>query len=168
MAFFLFLSLGIFVCFAVSRKDGQALRISCDGQTVVNVPLSQIRLRHTAKEDDGEVRYCLILYQEEGVSCEWYEADFDLASMVPEGRRFNLLAVSGTQVWMEAADCRDQICVHHIPIADGGESIICLPHKLAVEIVAGADEASVDGMARAKKPEETARNERRRSYEKDG
>lgn len=168
MAFFLFLSLGIFVCFAVNRKDGQALRISCDGQTVVNVPLSQIRLRQTAKEDDGAVRYCLILYQEEGVSCEWYEADFDLASMVPEGRRFNLLAVSGTQVWMEAADCRDQICVHHIPIADGGESIICLPHKLAVEIVAGADEASADGMARAEKAEETARNERRRGYEKDG
>lgn len=153
MAFFLLLALGSFVWFAVSRKDGQFLRISWDGQMVVNVPLSQIIPRKTAGEDDGAVRFCLILYPEESVSCEWYEADFDPASMVPAGSSYNLLAVSGTHVWMEAADCRDQICVHHIPIADGGESIICLPHKLAVEIVGGADAETPDGMAKAEETE---------------
>ena len=60
-----------------------------------------------------------------------------MAPSVPEGVSYNLLAVSAESVSMDAADCRDQICVHHIPITGSGESIICLPHKLAVEIVGG-------------------------------
>ena len=38
---------------------------------------------------------------------------------------------------MEAADCRDQICVRHRAVSAVGESIICLPHKLVVEITTG-------------------------------
>ncbi len=169
MAFLMLLAFGSFVWFAVSRKDGQVLRISCDGQVVVNVPLSQILPQKTAGEDDGEtVRFCLILYPEEGVSCEWYEADFDLASMVPAGSSYNLLASDGERIWMEAADCRDQICVHHIPIAGGGESIICLPHRLAVEIVGGADEETLDGVAETEKADGMVWNKGRRSYETNG
>lgn len=84
MVFFMLLALGSFAGVVMSRKDGQVLRISCDGQMVVNVPLSQILPHKTAEENDGEVCYCLILFPEEGAFCEWYEEDFDLASMVPE------------------------------------------------------------------------------------
>lgn len=57
---------------------------------------------------------------------------------------WNLLAVSKEEVSMLAADCPDQICVRHRPISRGGEGIICLPHKLAVEI--WGEEESLDGM----------------------
>lgn len=138
-AFFLILALGIIFWSALNRDGGQTLRISCDGQTVEEVSLAQIRQRKAAEKDSGAVCYCLFLYSEEGISGRWYEESPDLAAAVPEGSSYNLMAVSGTHVWMEAADCRDQICVRHIPVADGGESIICLPHKLVAEIVGGAD-----------------------------
>lgn len=136
--FFLLLALGIFGWSALRREEGQTLRISCDGQIVEEVSLAQIRqpaLVGAERESAAEtVRYCLLLNANGRVSCEWCEEKPDLSATVPEGNSYNLLAVDGEQVWMQAADCPDQICVHHIPIKGGGESIICLPHKLVVEI----------------------------------
>lgn len=147
--FFLFLAFAIFGLFALSRKEGQTLRISCEGQTIAELSLSQTGVWKTAEGDGGKVRYCLILYQAESVSCQWYDVVPDLVSAVPDGIRYNLLAVSASGVFMEAADCPDQICVHHIPIYGNRESIICLPHKLVVEITSGADEETLDGIAKS-------------------
>lgn len=137
MAFFLLLALGSFVWLAANRKEGQVLRISCDGRTVAEAPLPRDWPQAAAAKGRGAARYCLILYGTEGVSCEWYETRPDPALAVPGDVSYNLLAVSGSGVSMEAADCRDQICVRHIPVTDSGESIICLPHKLVVEILGG-------------------------------
>lgn len=147
MAVFLLLALGCFLWFAAGRKKGQVLRISCDGQVLAEMSLSQTGVQKTT-EDNGTGRYCLILCGER-VSCEWFETRPDLTSAVPEGVSYNLLVVSGPDVFMEAADCRDQICVHHRPIRGGGESIICLPHKLVAEIAGGADPEMPDVMANA-------------------
>lgn len=181
IAFFLILALGIFGWSVLSRKEGQRLQISCDGQTVMNVPLSQIRPQKTTGEGDEAVRYCLICFPDESVSCEWYDTRPDLDSAVPDGSSYNLLAVSAAGVFMEAADCRDQICVHHIPLTGVGESMICLPHRLVVEMAGEADEGTLDGIAKAekagKRPDVMAKAEKagktvynggRRSYETDG
>lgn len=168
IAFFLILALGSMVWSVFFRKDGQTLRISCDGQAVADVSLSQLRVQDRAGENSGTVRYCLLLYSGEDVSCQWYEAGADFSPLLSEGNGYNLLAVSGERVWMEAADCRDQICVHHIPITGGGESIICLPHKLAVEIIGKADGETPDGVAKTERSEKPAWNEGRRGHEKNG
>lgn len=164
VVFFLFLALGCFILFAARRTDGQVLRISYDGQTLTEVPLLQAQ---KTEADNGTARYCLILY-EEGASCEWYEVCPDLTSAVPEGVSYNLLAVSASGVTMEAADCRDQICVHHIPITGGGESIICLPHKLVAEIAGEADSETLDGVAKAENANGVVLKERRPGHETDG
>lgn len=52
----------------------------------------------------------------------------------PSGE-YNLIIISDGQVWMEEADCRNQICVHHKPIYKNHESIVCLPNKVFVEVV---------------------------------
>ena len=44
---------------------------------------------------------------------------------------------------MIRADCPDKICVHMRPIRYAGESILCLPHRLAVT-VRGGREAGAD------------------------
>ncbi|MDD7113489.1 MAG: NusG domain II-containing protein [Lachnospiraceae bacterium] len=36
---------------------------------------------------------------------------------------------------MITADCPDQICVKHTEISQIGETIVCLPHKVVVEII---------------------------------
>lgn len=165
--FFLLLSLGIFSWFAVNRKEGQALQISYDGQTLTSMSLSQVRIQKTSKASNVGVRYCLILYRAKGVSCEWYDSMPDLVSTVPEGISYNLLTVSASGVSMEAADCPDQICVHHIPIKSGGESIICLPHKLVVEIQGGTETETLDGMVKAESVSKNVWREGRLVHETD-
>ena len=52
---------------------------------------------------------------------------------------------------MTDADCPDKICVNHATISDVGESIVCLPHRVVVEIVSSdgeTDNADFDVITR--------------------
>ena len=61
--------------------------------------------------------------------------DRDEEIVIGSGSHFkNVLVIRDGKAMMTEADCPDKICVHHRPISHRGESIICLPHKLAVEI----------------------------------
>lgn len=51
-----------------------------------------------------------------------------------EEEGYNLLLISGGQVSVSDADCPDGLCVRQRAIARNGESIICLPHKLVIQI----------------------------------
>lgn len=46
----------------------------------------------------------------------------------------NTIEIKDGTVDMIDADCKNQICVDHKPISKNGESIICLPNKVIVEI----------------------------------
>lgn len=56
---------------------------------------------------------------------------------------FNIIQIQDGYVTMQEADCRDQICVEHKKIHLTGETIVCLPHKLVVEII-GEKRAAYD------------------------
>ena len=47
----------------------------------------------------------------------------------------NTLVIEDGFADMTTADCPDQICVKHAKISQVGETIVCLPHKVVVEIV---------------------------------
>lgn len=124
--------------FAAFRREGRTLRISYDGEVVVTEALDA-----NVRSKSGPVYY-LFLFEESGATWE----RFGTYPEIPDGVPYNLLSVSGSGVSMEAADCRDQICVRHRPVSAGGESIICLPHRLVVEMAGGTDEAPLDGMVK--------------------
>lgn len=46
----------------------------------------------------------------------------------------NTIRIQNQQVWMKEADCPDQYCVRQGKITEDGQTIICLPHKVVVEI----------------------------------
>lgn len=46
----------------------------------------------------------------------------------------NTVEILGGECFVSFADCRDGICVSRGKISKIGESIVCLPHKLIVEI----------------------------------
>lgn len=50
------------------------------------------------------------------------------------GENTNTLVIKDGEAVMTEADCPDGICVAHRPIKNTGESIVCLPHKIVVEI----------------------------------
>lgn len=50
---------------------------------------------------------------------------------------YNILEIKNGYVTMMEANCPDKICVKHKRIHYNHESIICLPHKVIVEIQGG-------------------------------
>lgn len=50
---------------------------------------------------------------------------------------YNVLTIAGGEASVSEASCRDQICVHHFHIHYAGDTIVCLPNKVVVEIVGG-------------------------------
>lgn len=55
-----------------------------------------------------------------------YEADTSMG--------YNRIVIDEGEVYVELADCPDGICVNHKPVNQAGDTIICLPHKLVVEV----------------------------------
>ncbi|MCD8340792.1 MAG: NusG domain II-containing protein [Clostridiales bacterium] len=59
----------------------------------------------------------------------------------------NDLVIEDGAAWIEDADCPDQLCVKQGKIRYAGDSLICLPHSLVVEIT-GSDELALDGVTK--------------------
>jgi len=61
--------------------------------------------------------------------------DKDKTLRIPEeGAEYNLVVIEGGTVRVAEASCPDQTCVHHRPIATTGVSIVCLPHRMVIEV----------------------------------
>lgn len=64
---------------------------------------------------------------------------------------YNRVRIESGEAYMEEADCPDGYCMHQGHISGGIDTIICLPHKLVVEIVEGdknAPEDEIDTVAK--------------------
>ena len=127
--------LGVF--FIVHREAGSQVRILCDGIEIERVFLDSPQTDF-AETTDG---YYLITLNEAAADVEYF-LDKPELSLTGE-TSYNLISVTDGTVMMEEADCKDQICVHHKPVSSVGESIICLPHRLVVEII-GDNHAAMD------------------------
>ena len=46
----------------------------------------------------------------------------------------NTVVIKDGCAFMESADCPDKICVNHMEISKKGQSIICLPNGVIVEV----------------------------------
>lgn len=51
---------------------------------------------------------------------------------------YNTLVIQGGEVYLSDADCPHRLCVRTGKIRYAGQSIVCLPHRLAVRIMGGA------------------------------
>ena len=56
----------------------------------------------------------------------------------------NKIVIENGQVSMQEADGPDRYCVAHHAISKAGETIVCLPHKLVVEIKASKMQNDID------------------------
>ena len=57
---------------------------------------------------------------------------------------YNILVIENGAAFIREASCPDGICVSHRPVSYGGESIICLPNKVVVEVQAqNADQPDI-------------------------
>ncbi len=58
----------------------------------------------------------------------------------------NIIQIKDGQASVTEANCPDQYCVRHRPISGSREVIICLPHKLVIEVESAKGEG-VDMLA---------------------
>lgn len=58
----------------------------------------------------------------------------DETYVVSQGDKTNTVIVENGKVRVEEASCPDKICEKHVPISMTGETIICLPNKVVVEV----------------------------------
>lgn len=74
--------------------------------------------------------------------------DQDATKTVTTDLGTNVIEIKDGRVHVEEADCPNQDCVHQGWIDSAGQQIVCLPHKLTVDIVAEDGSADVDVMGR--------------------
>ena len=71
----------------------------------------------------------------------------DQTYKIPEENGTNIMQIKDGKVTMKEADCRDQICADHKAIEKSGETIVCLPHKVVIEIKSeNGKEQELDGV----------------------
>ena len=59
---------------------------------------------------------------------------------------YNTLVIKDGVAYLTEADCPDKLCVKQGKIKKAGETIVCLPHKVVIEVV-GKEEAEVDAVS---------------------
>ena len=71
----------------------------------------------------------------------------DQIYQIPEKNGTNVMQIKDGKVIMKKADCKDQICADHKAIEKSGETIVCLPHKVVIEIQSeDGKEQELDGV----------------------
>lgn len=81
-----------------------------------------------------------VFVQYKGEEIGRYPLDTNQLVDLLEDGHSNIIEIKEGQVTMIESDCNDQICVKTAPIDRPGQSIVCLPHQLFVEIVGGTEE----------------------------
>ena len=66
--------------------------------------------------------------------------------IVIEGTTSNILVIQDGSVHMQEANCPDHLCIRRGAIRYAGDSIICLPNRVAVEI-SGSDALDLDAVS---------------------
>lgn len=93
----------------IRKKEGRTVRVTVDGRLFGLYALDR----------DREVRICPGEDEKQSSESPSWE---------------NILVIKDGQAQMIKADCPDLICVKHKPVSHVGESIVCLPHKVLVEV----------------------------------
>lgn len=63
-----------------------------------------------------------------------YSLNTDRQVEIVNGEGYNLLVIEGGKAFVKSASCPDGICSSHRAVSKDGESIICLPNKVVIEI----------------------------------
>ena len=64
-----------------------------------------------------------------------------------ENGGYNVVTIEDGFVFMEEANCPDQICVKHKPLNQTADPIVCLPNSLVVEVITNETENQLDGVS---------------------
>lgn len=73
-----------------------------------------------------------------------YNLDQDKTIQIKNESGTNIVRIQNHEVWMEEADCPDGYCMEQGHISQSHQTLVCLPHKLAVEVSDTSDNKTSD------------------------
>ena len=79
-----------------------------------------------------------VVVEQDGRETARYALSEDRIVRIEGEGGYNLLVIENGEAWLSEADCPTRLCVKTGKIRYAGQSIVCLPHRLAVRIVGGA------------------------------
>lgn len=89
-----------------------------------------------------------VLVSVEGVTVARYALDEDrVVTVSGKDGGTNILVIESGKVHIMEADCPDLLCVKQGEISYTGQSIVCLPNQVVVEITGGNKDAELDAVA---------------------
>lgn len=112
--------------FAIDQKNTQATE-----------PETTKQIRTAVVSHDGKKVYTKRLTEHKGTDQYIYK---------DQTGHFNKVKIKGDKVAITAANCQDQVCVQRGWISKPGQTIVCLPHKLLIEIKVNHGSQTQGGM----------------------
>ena len=76
-----------------------------------------------------------------------YSLDEDTEIRIGDNEKYNLLLIKDGVAQISEASCPDKLCVNQGKISFDGQSLICLPNKVVVE-VKGGEQSNYDAVAK--------------------
>ena len=68
-----------------------------------------------------------------------YSLEKDQTVTIQQGDAVNVMEIRDGSVRMTRANCENKDCVHSGAISKTGETIVCLPHKIVLEVTGGEE-----------------------------
>lgn len=111
------LMVGSFIPYLIFARHEEATQVT----TGASVTVSQVAvIKH-----DGQVVKTMPLTEK------------DQRFTYRDGHAENAIEVKDGKIRITEANCQDQVCVRQGAISKAGQTIVCLPHKLLIEVQSG-------------------------------
>ena len=127
---------GLFAFKIFNSGEGRTVRVTIDGELFGEYPLG----KEGSTGDDG---FDAVI---DDINMQGYDAATGKdRSSIKDAGQYQMLKIPGKvgeciliikdgEAYMQEADCPNQICVHHSPVSHKGETIVCLPNRVIIEI----------------------------------
>lgn len=127
--------------YAVISYDGEAF----PSQISLEQPESVYYLLTFENSDEQSSNNTVNIDKSDSITVQEYSETEWETTKLPDSE-YNVFVCADKEIRMLQSSCPDKICVQHSAISNTGENIICLPHKLVIEIK-GDKENDLDGVA---------------------
>lgn len=115
----------------MNRSDGLNIRKNDIIIVVVILLVSVLAAAYNMFHSEGGA---IVVISCDGNIINELPLDEDTSVTVPYNGHYNTIVIEDCMVRVTDADCPDRICVNHHSIGNSGDTIVCLPHKLVIEV----------------------------------
>lgn len=82
----------------------------------------------------GQKKGSQVVIYEDQKEIRRYDLNTDTTKEIQTAKGTNTLVIKDGMAYVTDADCPDQVCVRMGKISKTGENIVCLPHKLVIQV----------------------------------